>query len=94
MMTAAVGTVVVITIITIITPRGSSLRRQCAGMTGEGGGGGQRHRVRRWTGTVETQKHGTSLTKKPPDVTKARKPKTEHLLKVDDHDFTMRPAFG
>ncbi|KAG7282427.1 hypothetical protein CRUP_018144 [Coryphaenoides rupestris] len=53
-----------------------------------------RHRVRRWTGTVETQKHGTSLTKKPPDVTKSRKPKTEHLLKVDDHDFTMRPAFG
>ncbi|KAF3844373.1 hypothetical protein F7725_007536 [Dissostichus mawsoni] len=39
-------------------------------------------RVRRWTGT------------KPPDVTKARKTKTEQLLKVDDHDFTMRPAFG
>ncbi|KAM7376753.1 hypothetical protein PAMP_006461 [Pampus punctatissimus] len=52
------------------------------------------HRVRRWTGTVETQKHGTSLTKKPPDVTKSRKMKTEHLLKVEDHDFTMRPAFG
>uniref|UniRef100_A0A8D0AA79 GABA(C) receptor n=1 Tax=Sander lucioperca TaxID=283035 RepID=A0A8D0AA79_SANLU len=52
------------------------------------------HRVRRWTGTVETQKHGTSLAKKPPDVTKSRKTKTEHLLKVDDHDFTMRPAFG
>ncbi|XP_028421798.1 gamma-aminobutyric acid receptor subunit rho-2a [Perca flavescens] len=52
------------------------------------------HRVRRWTGTVETQKHGTSLAKKPPDVTKSRKAKTENLLKVDDHDFTMRPAFG
>lgn len=36
----------------------------------------------------------SSLTKKPPDVTKSRKTKTEHLLKVDDHDFTMRPAFG
>uniref|UniRef100_A0A669C315 GABA(C) receptor n=2 Tax=Oreochromis TaxID=8139 RepID=A0A669C315_ORENI len=35
-----------------------------------------------------------SLSKKPPDVTKSRKMKTEHLLKVDDHDFTMRPAFG
>ncbi|KAI3367311.1 hypothetical protein L3Q82_008352 [Scortum barcoo] len=35
-----------------------------------------------------------SLAKKPPDVTKSRKMKTEHLLKVDDHDFTMRPAFG
>ncbi|XP_028994904.1 gamma-aminobutyric acid receptor subunit rho-2a isoform X2 [Betta splendens] len=52
------------------------------------------HRVRRWTGTTESDKHGTSLTKKPPDVTKSRKMKTEHLLKVDDHDFTMRPAFG
>ncbi|XP_054590732.1 gamma-aminobutyric acid receptor subunit rho-2a [Nothobranchius furzeri] len=49
-------------------------------------------RVRRWTGTMETQKHGTSL--KPPDVTKSRRTKTEHLLRVDDHDFTMRPAFG
>ncbi|XP_019729968.1 gamma-aminobutyric acid receptor subunit rho-2-like, partial [Hippocampus comes] len=53
-----------------------------------------RHRERRWTGTVETQKHGTSFAKKPPDVTKSRKMKTEHLIKVDDHDFTMRPAFG
>ncbi|XP_021440944.2 gamma-aminobutyric acid receptor subunit rho-2-like [Oncorhynchus mykiss] len=59
------------------------------------------HRVRRWTETVETAKHGPettkhgpSLTKKPPDVTKNRKLKTEQLLKVDDHDFTMRPAFG
>ncbi|XP_028827768.1 gamma-aminobutyric acid receptor subunit rho-2a isoform X1 [Denticeps clupeoides] len=51
-------------------------------------------RDRRWTGPVESQKHGTSLTKKPPDVTKSRKLKTEHLLRVDDHDFTMRPAFG
>uniref|UniRef100_A0A4W5N897 Secreted protein n=1 Tax=Hucho hucho TaxID=62062 RepID=A0A4W5N897_9TELE len=59
------------------------------------------HRVRRWTETVETAKHGPeiakhgpSLTKKPPDVTKNRKLKTDQLLKVDDHDFTMRPAFG
>ncbi|ROJ78733.1 Gamma-aminobutyric acid receptor subunit rho-2 [Anabarilius grahami] len=51
-------------------------------------------RERRWTGAVETQKHGTSLAKKPPDVTKSRRLKTEQLLKVDDHDFTMRPAFG
>uniref|UniRef100_A0A8C1Y6D7 Gamma-aminobutyric acid (GABA) A receptor, rho 2a n=1 Tax=Cyprinus carpio TaxID=7962 RepID=A0A8C1Y6D7_CYPCA len=35
-----------------------------------------------------------SLAKKPPDVTKSRRLKTEQLLKVDDHDFTMRPAFG
>ncbi|KAI7804685.1 gamma-aminobutyric acid receptor subunit rho-2a isoform X2 [Triplophysa rosa] len=51
-------------------------------------------RERRWTGPVETQKHGTSLAKKPPDVTKSRRLKTEQLLKVDDHDFTMRPAFA
>ncbi|XP_035599277.1 gamma-aminobutyric acid receptor subunit rho-2-like [Oncorhynchus keta] len=71
----------------------------CLVVTGECRNHG--HRVRRWTGTVETAKHGTetanhgtSLTKKPPDVTKNRKLKTEQLLKVDDHDFTMRPAFG
>uniref|UniRef100_A0A3P9JNG0 GABA(C) receptor n=1 Tax=Oryzias latipes TaxID=8090 RepID=A0A3P9JNG0_ORYLA len=52
------------------------------------------HRVRRWTGTADTQKHSTSVVKKPPDVTKSRKTKTDQLLKVDDHDFTMRPAFG
>lgn len=32
--------------------------------------------------------------KKNHDVTKTRKGKTEQLLRVDDHDFTMRPAFG
>lgn len=28
------------------------------------------------------------------DVTKTWKGRTEQLLRVDDHDFTMRPAFG
>lgn len=28
------------------------------------------------------------------DMTKTWKGKTEQLLRVDDHDFTMRPAFG
>uniref|UniRef100_A0A6I8NSD6 GABA(C) receptor n=1 Tax=Ornithorhynchus anatinus TaxID=9258 RepID=A0A6I8NSD6_ORNAN len=28
------------------------------------------------------------------DITKTQKGKTEQLLRVDDHDFTMRPAFG
>uniref|UniRef100_A0A8C5G668 GABA(C) receptor n=2 Tax=Gouania willdenowi TaxID=441366 RepID=A0A8C5G668_GOUWI len=50
-------------------------------------------RMRRWTGT-DTQKHGSLTPKKLPDFTKSRKVKTEQLLKVDDHDFTMRPAFG
>ncbi|XP_053488543.1 gamma-aminobutyric acid receptor subunit rho-2a [Ictalurus furcatus] len=50
-------------------------------------------REKRWTG-AETEKRGVPLAKKPPDVTKSRKVKTEQLLRVDDHDFTMRPAFG
>ncbi|XP_066546582.1 gamma-aminobutyric acid receptor subunit rho-2-like [Amia ocellicauda] len=53
-----------------------------------------RTRRRRWTGPVETHKHGTPLSKKTQDVTKTRKLKTEQLLRVDDHDFTMRPAFA
>lgn len=32
--------------------------------------------------------------KKNHDMTKTWKGKTEQLLRVDDHDFTMRPAFG
>ncbi|KAL4623978.1 gamma-aminobutyric acid receptor subunit rho-2-like isoform X1 [Arapaima gigas] len=55
---------------------------------------GSRSRRRRWTAAAEAQKHGTSLSAKTQDVTKSRKLKTEHLLQVDDHDFTMRPAFG
>ncbi|KAM4529979.1 gamma-aminobutyric acid receptor subunit rho-2-like isoform 3-T3 [Fundulus diaphanus] len=34
------------------------------------------------------------LSKKIIDGTKTRKLKTSHLLRVDEHDFTMRPAFA
>lgn len=34
------------------------------------------------------------LYKKNLDVTKIRKGKPQQLLRVEDHDFTMRPAFG
>uniref|UniRef100_A0A4W6DJG6 GABA(C) receptor n=1 Tax=Lates calcarifer TaxID=8187 RepID=A0A4W6DJG6_LATCA len=34
------------------------------------------------------------LSKKIVDGTKTRKVKTSHLLRIDDHDFTMRPAFA
>ncbi|KAL6485713.1 hypothetical protein MHYP_G00051050 [Metynnis hypsauchen] len=34
------------------------------------------------------------LSKKVVDGTKTRKVKTDHLLRVEDHDFTMRPAFA
>lgn len=32
--------------------------------------------------------------KRSPDITKAWGTKTEQLLRIDDHDFTMRPGFG
>lgn len=34
------------------------------------------------------------LAKKASDGTKTRKVKTSHLLRIDEHDFTMRPAFA
>ncbi|XP_053917664.1 gamma-aminobutyric acid receptor subunit rho-2 isoform X1 [Cuculus canorus] len=53
----------------------------------------RKHRRRRWTSQLEVQR-ASHIYKKNHDVTKNRKGKTEHLLRVDDHDFTMRPAFG
>uniref|UniRef100_A0A4X1VIH3 GABA(C) receptor n=1 Tax=Sus scrofa TaxID=9823 RepID=A0A4X1VIH3_PIG len=48
---------------------------------------------RRWTGQLETSKP-SHLYKKNLDMTKIRNGKPQPLLRVDDHDFTMRPAFG
>ncbi|XP_030637188.1 gamma-aminobutyric acid receptor subunit rho-2 [Chanos chanos] len=56
--------------------------------------GKHKSRKRRWSGTLEGHKHGAPLAKKVVDGTKTRKVKTDHLLRVDDHDFTMRPAFA
>ncbi|XP_048350470.1 gamma-aminobutyric acid receptor subunit rho-2-like isoform X1 [Sphaerodactylus townsendi] len=56
-------------------------------------GESRKHRRRRWTGQIEMQK-ASHIYKKNHDVTKVRKGKTEQLLRVDDHDFSMRPAFG
>ncbi|XP_057646533.1 gamma-aminobutyric acid receptor subunit rho-2 isoform X2 [Chionomys nivalis] len=50
-------------------------------------------RRKRWTGQLEMPKQ-SHLYKKNPDVTKTRPGKLQPLLRVDDHDFTMRPAFG
>ncbi|KAK1171910.1 gamma-aminobutyric acid receptor subunit rho-2a [Acipenser oxyrinchus oxyrinchus] len=50
--------------------------------------------TRRWTGPMETHKPGTPLSKKTHDGTKTKKIKTEQLLRVDDFDFSMRPAFA
>uniref|UniRef100_A0A673KFY6 Gamma-aminobutyric acid receptor subunit rho-1 n=1 Tax=Sinocyclocheilus rhinocerous TaxID=307959 RepID=A0A673KFY6_9TELE len=42
----------------------------------------------------EARKPGSTLPMRSPDVTKAPVMKSEQLLKLDDHDFTMRPGFG
>uniref|UniRef100_A0A4W5LUI5 Gamma-aminobutyric acid receptor subunit rho-1 n=1 Tax=Hucho hucho TaxID=62062 RepID=A0A4W5LUI5_9TELE len=34
------------------------------------------------------------ILKRGPDMTKSPMTKSEQLLRIDDHDFTMRPAFG
>ncbi|XP_077160634.1 gamma-aminobutyric acid receptor subunit rho-2 isoform X2 [Paroedura picta] len=56
-------------------------------------GESKKHRRKRWTGQIEVQKT-SHIYKKNHDVTKIRKGKTEQLLRVEDHDFAMRPAFG
>ncbi|XP_067839965.1 gamma-aminobutyric acid receptor subunit rho-1-like [Heptranchias perlo] len=42
----------------------------------------------------EINKQGSPILKRSPDVTKSYLTKSEQLLRVDDHDFTMRPGFG
>ncbi|XP_065820247.1 gamma-aminobutyric acid receptor subunit rho-1-like [Labrus bergylta] len=37
---------------------------------------------------------GSSMLKRSQDITKAWGTKSEQLLRIDDHDFTMRPGFG
>ncbi|TNM95363.1 gamma-aminobutyric acid receptor subunit rho-1-like isoform X2 [Takifugu flavidus] len=39
-------------------------------------------------------KPGRPIYKRSPDMTKSLMTKSEQLLRIDDHDFTMRPAFG
>ncbi|GAA6099371.1 gamma-aminobutyric acid receptor subunit rho-1 [Tachysurus ichikawai] len=39
-------------------------------------------------------KSGSLVLKRSPDITKGSVPKSEHVLRIDDHDFTMRPGFG
>ncbi|KAA8582126.1 hypothetical protein FQN60_008866 [Etheostoma spectabile] len=40
------------------------------------------------------QKTGSPIYKRSPDMTKSLMTKSEQLLRIEDHDFTMRPAFG
>ncbi|XP_069462607.1 gamma-aminobutyric acid receptor subunit rho-2 [Ambystoma mexicanum] len=53
-------------------------------------------RRKRWAaGQLEVHRQLPShIYKKNHDLTKTRRGKSDQLLRVDDHDFTMRPAFG
>ncbi|XP_030630410.1 gamma-aminobutyric acid receptor subunit rho-1 isoform X1 [Chanos chanos] len=52
-------------------------------------------RSRRETSRMEGgHKSGSPILKRSPDMTKSPVTKSEQLLRLDDHDFTMRPAFG
>ncbi|KAM4542604.1 gamma-aminobutyric acid receptor subunit rho-1-like [Odontesthes bonariensis] len=53
-------------------------------------------RSRRDTGMDGDDDHktGSPIYKRSPDLTKSPMTKSEQLLRIDDHDFTMRPAFG
>ncbi|XP_068199303.1 gamma-aminobutyric acid receptor subunit rho-2-like isoform X2 [Antennarius striatus] len=53
-----------------------------------------RSRKKRWSAPAETHKPGAPLSRKVVDGTKSRQVKTSHLLSIDEHDFTMRPAFA
>lgn len=37
---------------------------------------------------------GSTILKRSPDITKSPLTKSEQLLRIDDHDFSMRPGFG
>ncbi|XP_036397965.1 gamma-aminobutyric acid receptor subunit rho-1-like [Megalops cyprinoides] len=53
-------------------------------------------RARRETARVDagTHKSGSPILKRSPDMTKSGMTKSEQLLRIEDHDFTMRPGFG
>ncbi|NXH88788.1 GBRR1 protein, partial [Edolisoma coerulescens] len=42
----------------------------------------------------EVHKQGSPILKRSPDITKSPHTKSEQLLRIDDHDFSMRPGFG
>ncbi|XP_066447608.1 gamma-aminobutyric acid receptor subunit rho-2-like [Eleutherodactylus coqui] len=54
----------------------------------------RKHRRRRWSNQMEVQKQSSHMYRKNHDMTKLRRQKNDQLIKVDEHDFTMRPAFG
>ncbi|KAM4771830.1 gamma-aminobutyric acid receptor subunit rho-2-like [Rhinophrynus dorsalis] len=51
-------------------------------------------RRRRWANQVDVHRQAGHVYKRNHDITKVRRNKNDQLLRVDEHDFTMRPAFG
>ncbi|XP_039770753.1 gamma-aminobutyric acid receptor subunit rho-1-like isoform X3 [Ornithorhynchus anatinus] len=43
---------------------------------------------------LDLPKKGSPILKRSPDITKSPLTKSEQLLRIDDHDFSMRPGFG
>ncbi|XP_058881830.1 gamma-aminobutyric acid receptor subunit rho-1-like [Acipenser ruthenus] len=63
----------------------------------EGHRRGRAHRLRREASKEDDggrHKKGSPILKRSPDVTKSVLTKSEQLLRIDDHDFSMRPSFG
>ncbi|XP_034264859.1 gamma-aminobutyric acid receptor subunit rho-2 isoform X2 [Pantherophis guttatus] len=56
-------------------------------------GESRKHRKGRWTAEAQVQKISYSY-KKNYDMTKTWPGSSKRLLRVEDHDFSMRPAFG
>ncbi|XP_015681005.1 gamma-aminobutyric acid receptor subunit rho-2, partial [Protobothrops mucrosquamatus] len=56
-------------------------------------GESRKHRKGRWTAEAQVQKISYSY-KKNYDMTKTWPGSSKKLLRVEDHDFSMRPAFG
>ncbi|KAF7253825.1 Gamma-aminobutyric acid receptor subunit rho-1 [Varanus komodoensis] len=57
-------------------------------------GDGRRPERQRRDAHGESHKQGSPILKRSPDITKSPLTKSEQLLRIDDHDFSMRPGFG
>lgn len=57
------------------------------------GSQGRPQRQRRGTHD-DAHKQGSPILKRSSDITKSPLTKSEQLLRIDDHDFSMRPGFG
>ncbi|XP_068087236.1 gamma-aminobutyric acid receptor subunit rho-1 isoform X1 [Hyperolius riggenbachi] len=72
----------------------SRAHRQTTGVIPEVYKQGSRPQRQRREIQEESHKQGSPVFKRSPDITKSPLTKSEQLLRIDDHDFTMRPGFG